>query len=125
MYELKYPSATVLLDLTASTESREEVAILIQEYDLIPIINFELKMALQEYEQQPDLNLYKRRYRDLMIGILLNLSCNIEYDSIQKYLIENNVIEMLTLILVDDRHSWPGNGAALALLQYSHQALSN
>ena len=34
-------------------------------------------------------------------------------------------MHMLTYILVDDRHDWPGNGAALALLQYSHQALSN
>jgi hypothetical protein len=27
--------------------------------------------------------------------------------------------------LVDQRHDWPTNGAALAILQYSHIALSN
>jgi hypothetical protein len=32
---------------------------------------------------------------------------------------------MLTLILVDQRHDWPTNGAALAILQYAHQSLSN
>jgi len=31
----------------------------------------------------------------------------------------------LCKILVDPRHDWPTNGAALALLQYSHSALSN
>lgn len=34
-------------------------------------------------------------------------------------------MKMLTTILVDSRHDWPTNGAALALLQYSHASLSN
>ena len=28
-------------------------------------------------------------------------------------------------ILVDSRHDWPSNGAAIALLQYSNQALKD
>ena len=28
-------------------------------------------------------------------------------------------------ILTDSRHDWPSNGAALALLQYSHQSMSD
>jgi len=32
---------------------------------------------------------------------------------------------MLKVILVDERHDWPTNGAALALLQYGHMALGN
>ena len=32
---------------------------------------------------------------------------------------------MLKEILVDSRHDWPTNGAALALLQYAHLSLSN
>ena len=36
---------------------------------------------------------------------------------------EVNVIGSLKKILVDARHDWPTNGAALALLQYCHLSL--
>ena len=55
-----------------------------------------------------------------MIGIILNLSCNVESEEITRYLLDKEVMKMLTLILIDNRHDWPGNGAAVALLQYSH-----
>jgi hypothetical protein len=68
---------------------------------------------------------YLSRFRDLMIGIILNLACNVENDEVTQYMLKQNVIKMLKLILVDSRHDWPTNGAALALLQYSHTALSS
>ena len=40
-------------------------------------------------------------------------------------MLENDVIEMLTLILVDDRHDWSRDGATIALLEYSKKALKN
>jgi len=60
-----------------------------------------------------------------MIGIILNLACNVENDEVTQYMLKQNVIKMLKHILVDSRHDWPTNGAALALLQYSHAALSS
>lgn len=60
-----------------------------------------------------------------MIGIVLNLTCNVESEEITEHMIQRDVIRLLKEILLDSRHDWPTNGAALALLQYSHIALSN
>jgi hypothetical protein len=60
-----------------------------------------------------------------MIGIVLNLTCNVESEEITEYMVSKNVVRHLKEILVDSRHDWPTNGAALALLQYSHLALAN
>ena len=60
-----------------------------------------------------------------MIGIVLNLTCNVESEEITEHMISKDVIRLLKDILVDSRHDWPTNGAALALLQYAHIALSN
>lgn len=51
-----------------------------------------------------------------MIGIVLNLTCNVESEEITTHMIDNDVIRLLKNILVDARHDWPTNGAALALL---------
>ena len=40
-------------------------------------------------------------------------------------MVQIGVVDILREILVDTRHDWPTNGAALALLQYSHLSLSN
>ena len=56
------------------------------------------------------------RFRDLMIGIVLNLTCNVESEEITDYMINKDVITLLKEILIDSRHDWPTNGAALALL---------
>ena len=60
-----------------------------------------------------------------MIGIVLNLTCNVESEDITEHMMNKDVIRLLKVILVDTRHDWPTNGAALALLQYAHLALSN
>ena len=56
------------------------------------------------------------RFRDLMIGIVLNLTCNVESEDITDYMINKDVIKLLKEVLIDSRHDWPTNGAALALL---------
>lgn len=62
-----------------------------------------------------------QKLRDLFIGIVLNLTCNVENPQIILHMVKQaNVINSLKLILTDSRHDWPTNGAALALLQYSH-----
>ena len=38
-----------------------------------------------------------------MIGIVLNMSCNVENEAVSKYMIEKDVIKMLLRILVDER----------------------
>ena len=60
--------------------------------------------------------IYLNRFRDLMIGIVLNLTCNVEGEEITEYMVNKDVIRLLKEILVDSRHDWPTNGAALALL---------
>jgi len=66
------------------------------------------------------------KLRDLFIGIVLNLTCNIDNSELTKHMIDKaEMIELLLQILVDSRQDWPTCGAALALLQYSHVALSS
>ncbi len=55
---------------------------------------------------------------------MLNLTCNVENPQIILHMIKSaNIIHSLKQILIDSRHDWPTNGAALALLQYSHLCL--
>ena len=66
------------------------------------------------------------RYRDLLFGIILNLTCNLENESLIEYMVvELDILRNLKKIVVDVRQDWPTNGGALALLQYCHMALSN
>ena len=60
-----------------------------------------------------------------MMGIILNVTCNVESEQITRYIISEGVLKALIVILTDARHDWPTNGAALALLQYAHLALSS
>eukprot|EP00347_Sterkiella_histriomuscorum_P003729 403363170 len=123
---IKYPAATVLLDLTANEGCIEKVAHLIKDKDLFDIILVELEEALKRnVDKKSPHKVYLNRYRDLMIGIVLNLTCNVESEEITEYMVRKNVIKVLKEILVDSRHDWPTNGAALALLQYAHLSLSN
>ena len=77
----------------------------------------ELEQALQRKVAKNAPNkIYLNRFRDLMIGIVLNLTCNVESEEITEYMVNKDVIRLLKEILVDSRHDWPTNGAALALL---------
>jgi len=123
---VRYPAATVLLDLTASETCIERVATLIMQKNLIPLVLLELKLSLERKIPKNCHNrVYYHRYRDLMMGIILNVTCNVESESVTQHILSEGVMKALTVILVDSRHDWPTNGAALALLQYSHIALSS
>jgi len=66
------------------------------------------------------------RYRDLLIGIVLNMSCNAQSSEfLEKMLAESDIIPYLLRIMGDERGDWPTNGAVVALLQYAHEALSS
>ncbi len=126
LIQIKYPAATVLLDLTANEQCIEKVAKLIEQRDLFKVIIRELELALERKVKRNSPNkVYYNRFRDLMIGIVLNLTCNVESEEITDYMLKQDVIRLLKIILVDSRHDWPTNGAALALLQYAHMGLSN
>ena len=57
------------------------------------------------------------RYRDLLFGIILNLTCNLENESLIEYMVvEIDILRNLKKIVVDVRQDWPTNGGALALL---------
>lgn len=78
---VKYPAATVLLDLTASEICIESVAVMVKNKDLLTVVIKELKDALSKKVPKNAVNrVYLNRYRDLMIGIVLNLTCNVEND---------------------------------------------
>src|ERR1700733_3495389 len=113
LIQVKYPAATVLLDLTANENCIEKVAHLIKEKDIFDMIISELEQALQRKVPKNAPNkIYLNRFRDLMIGIVLNLTCNVESEEITEYMISKDVIRLLKEILVDSRHDWPTNGAA-------------
>ena len=117
MITIKYPAATVLLDLTANENCIERVAELVMKYDLLNIVITELEISLQSRTKKASASkVYYSRFRDLMIGIILNLTCNVENEEVTQYMLKKNVVRMLRKILVDSRHDWPTNGAALALL---------
>lgn len=117
LIQIKYPAATVLLDLTANENCIEKVAYLIKERDMFDVIMRELEQALSRKVSKCATNkVYLNRFRDLMIGIVLNLTCNVEGEEITEHMISKDVIRLLKEILVDNRHDWPTNGAALALL---------
>ena len=123
---VRYPAATVLLDLTASESCIERVSTLIMQKNLIPLVLRELRQSLERKIPKNCPNrVYFHRYRDLMMGIILNVTCNVESEQVTQHILSEGVMKALTVILVDSRHDWPTNGAALALLQYSHIALSS
>ncbi len=81
------------------------------------MILVELEQALKRKVSKSAPNkVYLNRFRDLMIGIVLNLTCNVESEDITEYMVQKDVIRLLKDILVDERHDWPTNGAALAIL---------
>jgi hypothetical protein len=117
LIQIKYPAATVLLDLTANENCIEKVAFLIKEKDLFDVIIYELDQALKRKISKTAPNkVFLNRFRDLMIGIVLNLTCNVESDEITEYMTSKGIVRLLKEILLDSRHDWPTNGAALALL---------
>ena len=75
LQSVKYPGATVLLDLTANEEIFERVASLMGKYGLFKTVLYELGEAFGRGKVKI-LPANFDRYRDLLIGIVLNMTCN-------------------------------------------------
>lgn len=89
----------------------------IRDRELFSVVIVELEKALARKVSENDPNrVLLNRFRDLTIGIVLNLTCNVESEEVIKYMLGSDVVRILVRILVDPRHDWPTNGAALALL---------
>lgn len=99
--DLLYPAATVLLDLTANDQLIDQLSVDLKKWD---IFNFIINKMLPKLTcvQYPDCQ--TKKMRDLFIGIVLNLTCNIEDTEMIKYLVkEMNIIEPLVALLSDSR----------------------
>jgi hypothetical protein len=117
LFTVQYPAATVLLDLTANEGCIEQVSHHIRDRELFSVVIVELEKALGRKVAESDPNrVLLNRFRDLTIGIVLNLTCNVESEEVTKYMLQSDVVRILARILTDHRHDWPTNGAALALL---------
>jgi hypothetical protein len=112
-----YPAATILLDLTANEEIIAKVSQEMMNHDMYGfIIKYQLPILMNKDLRQTQL----RKLRDLFIGIVLNITCNIDDTQITTYLInEIDILQSLMQILQDQRQDWPTQGAAQALMQYS------
>jgi len=94
---IKYPGATVLLDLTANEQCIEKVAQMMKERGLYDVIvrELEISMARKVPKGCPEKIQYNR-YRDLMIGIILNLTCNVESQELTEYIVlQKDVLRLL------------------------------
>ena len=68
---------------------------------------------------------WEQKLRDLFIGIILNLCCNIENQGLlKKLVVEENIVKSLLQILVDVRQDWPTVGASQALLSICYNAMN-
>ena len=78
----------MLLDLTANENCIEKVAYLIKERNIFNVIVKELELALvRKVPKNCPNKVYLNRFRDLMIGIILNLTCNVESEEITEYMV--------------------------------------
>ena len=90
--KIKYPAATVLLDLTASETCIEGVAKDLMNLNLFNTIFKELNVLLGDNIE----GVLYSRLRDLFIGIVLNLTCNVEDDQVSFYMLEKGVVVLLS-----------------------------
>ena len=94
-------------------------------FDMFPIV----LRHLDHFYAEPALasSTKMRKLRDLFIGIILNLVCNIEDDHLITHLLgpEINILKYLMLILRDPRSDWPTHGSSQAILNYSTLAAQN
>jgi len=68
------------------------------------IIQYQLPIMVNQDFRQTQL----RKLRDLFIGMVLNLTCNIEDTNLISYLVKDmNILKPLLLILQDKRQDWP------------------
>lgn len=79
------------------------------------VIKKKLAYYLKNHEDEKE-----RKLRDMLIGITLNIACNIFESKIANHLIVRlNILPVLLEILVDPRNDWPTHGSAQCLMQFS------
>jgi len=108
---------TLILDLTANENCIEEVADFLVTHEVFSWVLGELHKELSKPE--------RTKYKDILMGIILNLSCNVESDEIQKHFLELYIPRILIEILFDSRNDWPSNGSSLALMQYARKSFES
>ncbi len=86
---LKYSAATVLLDLSANAHCIERVGQLIMQRNMFKVIKQELVLAFSRIIPIDAANrVMLLRFRDLMIGIVLNVACNVEDIRVTNYMLD-------------------------------------
>ena len=121
--EILYPAATILLDLTANEDHIEEICASMQRHNLFKYI---ISDKLDQLMHSDLRSTQMKKLRDLFIGMVLNLTCNIEdLSTIIELITSHNALQVLILILQDNRQDWPTHGASQALMQYSHICMNN
>jgi hypothetical protein len=114
-----------LLDLTANEQFIEKIAKNMLQYNMFEYVVYDqLSYLINKNTKLATTQL--KKLRDLFIGIVLNLACNIEESTMIIYLVkEINILGPLIKILVDSRNDWPTHGASQAIMQYSHLAMQD
>lgn len=120
---------TVLLDLTANEVSLETTAAYLARQNLFDPLLRRLSGLLHKSGRHTlpavQNRARSRKLKDLIAGVILNVSCNVDGETVKMNMLEKGIVPILLELLFDPRHDWPTNGAALALLQYSHMSMSN
>ena len=75
--DLLYPAATILLDLTADEEFIENVAKVMIKFGVFEYVIYD-KLSLLIHLNSRLGTSQMKKLRDLFIGMVLNLACNIE-----------------------------------------------
>jgi hypothetical protein len=120
--EVLYSSATVLLDLCANEQFIIDISELMKSKDMFNIICHYLSLLMNEKLKTTQL----KKLRDLFMGIILNLACNIENEKIITYMLETiDILNILLVIVVDSRNDWPTHGSSQAIMQICKMSINN
>lgn len=97
----------MLLDITADDRTLYKATLCMQEFKIFSFYCAHLLDLLLYHEEEITYESclsakgqkygYSLRYKDLMIGILLNITCNVEESNLMEYYIKCDIINILTL----------------------------
>jgi hypothetical protein len=92
-----WPASTVLLDLTANEPSINLVANFMHQNRMLIYVIKKTKRLLEKTSQNLGLKEveFRNKIRDLYIGIILNLTWNVDNERIGKFLIDNGAIKLV------------------------------
>lgn len=99
--ESLYSAATILLDLTANEEQVEQISKQMLAYHVFEdIVKDKLRYLMhpQAVLETPQL----KKLKDLFMGMVLNLTCNIEEEHFIMYMVQDlDILKVLVQILID------------------------